>query len=463
MAKASYAACRLATTALTCVTLFFTVTLVASAASSSSIRSSAASTGSVTRTVAPKTATAPPTSSPAPSASPTPSAAMLTASEAEGLSETIWITGAVALLVLGVVFFVARRGTRQVATTDKDLEATRIVYGFWLIIASLLLTLGVVIVTVNIFRPPVVQTSDVIAIITAVTGVIGTLIAAFFGVQAAGAGRSQALSTLEKFQSQTQPAATETKLDPSFGPHAGNTRVTIAGNGFTGASAVNFGAVAGTNFELVNDGLLHVTTPPAPEGTDKADVAVVFPGVTPPNRIVATFYYYTIDASNIWKGQVLIRGCGLTNAAAVMFGTASTPASAPDPSGYLNVTLPDRPANVSPGTEVDVTVEYAVNSPTNVATIGKFTWPKPYAIDVSNIATGQIVIQGSGLTNAVAVIFGAASVPAPAPDANGYLNVTLPDRPADVSSGTEVDVKVGYSRTVDSTADAVTVGKLTWP
>lgn len=36
--------------------------------------------------------------------------------------------------------------------TDRDLETTRVVYGFWPIIASLLLTLAVVTLTINMLR-----------------------------------------------------------------------------------------------------------------------------------------------------------------------------------------------------------------------------------------------------------------------------------------------------------------------
>lgn len=314
---------------------------------------------------------------PSPAASPSPADASFNAVAAEILSVAIWISAAVTLIVIASVFFYSRRNAQVAATTDTDLEASRIVYGFWLIIGSLILILAVVIVTVNIFRPANIGTADVLAVITSVTGVVGTLIAAFFGVQAAGAGRSQALTALTNLQAASQPAATENKFDPSFGPHAGNTRISITGNGFTRANAVNFGTVQGLNFEGVNDGLVRVTTPPAPPGTNTADVAICFDGVTPPNRSVGTFYYYTVDPSQaaaVQGNAVQIRGSGFTNATEVRFGTASVPAPAPDVNGYLNITLPARPPGVNPGDEVDVTVVFPVDSPTNVVTVGKFTW-----------------------------------------------------------------------------------------
>jgi len=316
-----------------------------------------------------------------PGATPTPAVSAtiepLSATGAAVVSLTIWGSAAIALIVIASVFFYSRRNAQASVTTDKDLEASRIVYGFWLIIGSLILTLAVVIEAVNVLRPPSVSTADVLAVITAVTGVIGTLIAAFFGVQAAGAGRSQAMTTLANFQSAAQPARTDSKLDPAYGPHVGNTRISVTGNGFAGASAVNFGTDQGVNFESVNDGLVRVTSPPAPAEKSVADVAVVFEGVTPPNRSVGTFYYYTVvpsQAAAVHNNTVQIQGTGFTNATAVNFGTASTPATPPDANGYLNVTLPARPAGVAPGAEVDVTVLFPVDSQTNSVKVGTFTW-----------------------------------------------------------------------------------------
>ena len=173
-------------------------------------------------------------------------------------------------------------------TTDKDLEALRISYGFWLVVGALLVTLLVLVITLTAMAPEQPKTTDIVAIIGAVTGVIGTLTAAFFGIQAAGAGRSQALTTLDNtLKNQGAVSApTPTKLDPSYGPHAGSTRVSITGNGFTGASGVNFGATPGANFEFVNDGLVRASSPAAVDGVDEAKVVLVFPGTTPQNREV---------------------------------------------------------------------------------------------------------------------------------------------------------------------------------
>jgi hypothetical protein len=62
-----------------------------------------------------------------------------------------------------------------------------------------------------------------------------------------------------------QPFPTQTVLIsravPNNGPAAGGTVVQIQGQGFTGATGVNFAAVAGTVFSVVNDTTIQVTSP----------------------------------------------------------------------------------------------------------------------------------------------------------------------------------------------------------
>ena len=284
----------------------------------------------------------------------------------------VWGGAALALIILAASFL---RSQRAGSPNDKDLEASRLIYGFWLIIGSLFLTLGVVVIATTTLRPPQTGTADMLAIITAVTGVIATLVAAFFGVQAAGAGRSQALSTLAQFQSQAQPTDSQSKMDPSYGPHVGGTRVSVTGNGFTNASAMNFGTTPGTHFEVVNDGLVRANTAPAPAGKDTVDISVIFPTATPPNRSIGTFYYYTIEPSAALAGATIdIKGAGLTTATGVRFGTADPVVPVHEADGRIRVTVPPAPAGMALGDEVDISVVFPVDTPTNSAVIGKFKY-----------------------------------------------------------------------------------------
>lgn len=288
------------------------------------------------------------------------------------MSSTLLAVWAGATVALVVIALFRQRGDRT--PNDKDLEASRLVYGFLLILGSLVLTLSVVVIVTTSFRPVRITVSDMLAIITSVTGVIGTLIAAFFGVQAAGAGRSQALSALASLQSQTNPSDSSYRLDPPVGAHAGGTRISVTGNGFTNASALNFGSTPADSFQFVNDGLVRGNAPAAPPGKDSVDVAVVFPGQGTPNRKVGTFYYYTINPQSGHAGtQLTIRGDGLATAKAVRFGS-SAEVSAKYGSGMLVVDVPEKPNGAAAGDEVDVVVIYPVDTPTNRTTVGKFKY-----------------------------------------------------------------------------------------
>ncbi len=319
---------------------------------------------------------------PTPAPSPVPQSSATVAS-ITGPLPWIWAVSGLALAcsVVAIVVVLSRRraGTAQpFSASDRDLEALRIERGFWLIIAGLVLSLVVTIVTVAlVFVPSKSNTGDVVAVITAMTGVIGTLIAAFFGVQAAGAGRSQ---LLDKIQPEAKPLTQSASLQPSYGPLAGNTRISITGNGFTGANAVNFGSKPGVNFELVNDGLLYVTSPPAPDSS-KADVAVIFPTPAQQNIAAGTFYYFDIvPPSGPMTGEtrVEIRGSGLTGAMEVRF--AGEPGSNFNFVNDGKITVIAPPTSSDVPCDADVVVIFPENSPTNCCTVGKFRYEQPAPI-----------------------------------------------------------------------------------
>lgn len=156
---------------------------------------------------------------------------------------------------------------------DKGVEAARIRYGFWLIIAAFLLIglISSIVITRWIVIKHDITTTDFTAILGSITGVMGTLVAAFFGIQAASAGRSQALDKI--------PTATSNvvsyKLDPPSAPALVATLINITGDGLTDAQAVNFGNTPGSAPIVKNDGLLEVRTPVTAVGI--VDVTVVFP------------------------------------------------------------------------------------------------------------------------------------------------------------------------------------------
>ena len=286
------------------------------------------------------------------------------------------IIGGIILLFVLVVSLIAwqSRQTSQAKDDDKVLEELRIIYGFWLIVAVLLIALLVLVVTLTAILPTATTAPDIVAIAGTVTGLITTLTAAFFGIQQAGAGRSQALTALA--QSTTADGAVVGKLDPSYGPHSGGTKVSITGNGFTGASGANFGATPGTNFKVENDGLVTVNSPPAQSKDNEAKVSVVFPSISPPNSEVGTFYYYSIDPSHgpAAGGQaVTIMGSGLKDVSAIKFGDNDGANLQPltlDPSGRESRAVTAPAGNQ--GSDVPVKLVFPVETGNKISVVGAY-------------------------------------------------------------------------------------------
>jgi len=230
------------------------------------------------------------------------------------------------------------------------------------------------VVTLTAILPTATTAPDIVAIAGTVTGLITTLTAAFFGIQQAGAGRSQALTALA--QSTTADGAVVGKLDPSYGPHSGGTKVSITGNGFTGASGANFGATPGTNFKVENDGLVTVNSPPAQSKDNEAKVSVVFPSISPPNSEVGTFYYYSIDPSHgpAAGGQaVTIMGSGLKDVSAIKFGDNDGTNLQPltlDPSGRESRAVTAPAGNQ--GSDVPVKLVFPVETGNKISVVGAY-------------------------------------------------------------------------------------------
>jgi hypothetical protein len=83
-------------------------------------------------------------------------------------------------------------------------------------------------------------------------------------------------------------------VNPTSGPPAGATPVTITGVGFTGATAVTFGGVAATAVVVVSDTSITCTTPAGAPGL--VAIAVTTPGGT--GTSFAIFDYTGILFSN---------------------------------------------------------------------------------------------------------------------------------------------------------------------
>jgi uncharacterized protein YacL len=73
-------------------------------------------------------------------------------------------------------------------------DQIRLEYGFWIVIAGFTVVLGIFITAIFKWN----TASDIAAVVSSSTGVIGTIVGAYFGVQVGSAGRDKAESAREE-------------------------------------------------------------------------------------------------------------------------------------------------------------------------------------------------------------------------------------------------------------------------
>jgi hypothetical protein len=168
------------------------------------------------------------------------------------------------------------------------------------------------------------------------------------------AGGTSAISAADHFS--FVPPPTVTNVEPSEGPEAGGTSVTITGTNLTGATAVKFGTTEVASFK-VESATSIVATSPAGVGT--VDVTVTTAGGTSATGEADRFTYIAppeVTAVEPRTGpsagatSVTITGTNLTGATAVKFGATnassfkvesatSIVATSPAGSGVVDVTV----------------------------------------------------------------------------------------------------------------------------
>ncbi|MCE0539506.1 IPT/TIG domain-containing protein [Kineosporia rhizophila] len=210
------------------------------------------------------------------------------------------------------------------------------------------------------------------------------------------------------------PAPTVTSIAPASGPLAGRA-VVITGTGFTGSTAVRFGATAATTFSVDSPTQITATAPPS--GT-AATVEVV---VSTPNGDSGTagngndFSYVaapvvgdvTPDAGPLTGGTVVtITGSGFTGATLVRFGSLPATLVTVSTDGLITATAPAQSAGV-----VDVTVT-APGGTSATSPADQFRYQGPAVItsitpDSGSVQGGSAVtIRGSGFSGTTQVFFG---------------------------------------------------------
>jgi hypothetical protein len=158
-----------------------------------------------------------------------------------------------------------------------------------------------------------------------------------------------------------------TKVEPTSGPAAGGTSVTITGAGFSGATAVKFGSTNATSFTVNSESSITAVVPP---GTGTVDVTVTTSSGTSPTSAADHFTYGPAvtkvepnHGSPSGGTAVTITGTGFTGASGVKFGSTnaatftvnsatSITAVSPKGKGTVDVTV-TTPAGTSPTSAAD--------------------------------------------------------------------------------------------------------------
>jgi hypothetical protein len=204
---------------------------------------------------------------------------------------------------------------------------------------------------------------------------------------------------------------TITGIVPDNGPESGGTAVTITGTGFTGATGVTFGGVAGASVVVVNDTTITVTTPPHAPGL--VGVIVQHPSgnsgpfdftFTPLIAVTSIVPDFGPEAGGT---VVTITGACFTGATGVTFDGVAGTAFTVDSDTQITVTTP-------PGTGlVDVVVQGSVACGGDKVVPDGFQYIQPDAPVIVSLTpnhgpfTGgtHVTVSGSGFTGATSVTF----------------------------------------------------------
>ena len=210
---------------------------------------------------------------------------------------------------------------------------------------------------------------------------------------------------------------TVTLLTPAAGTATGGTSVVITGTGFTGVTAVMFGANNATSY-VVNSAAQITAVAPAGVAGTTVDVTVTTSAGTSAVSAADKYSYglptvtlLTPAAGTAAGGtSVVITGTGFTGVTAVMFGANNATSYVVNSAAQITAVAP---AGVA-GTTVDVTVTTPAGT-TAASAASKYSYGVPTVSSVTPNSgpaggTNTVTIAGTGFTGlggAAAVMFGA--------------------------------------------------------
>ena len=212
-------------------------------------------------------------------------------------------------------------------------------------------------------------------------------------------------SVLDQFTYQLAP--TVTAVSPGAGLPAGGTAVTIAGTGFTGATAIKFGAVSAPNPIVVSSSEIVVVSPAGPaglvdvtattsSGTSATSPADQFTYESPPSLTRISPPTGTPSGGT----SVTITGTGFTAASGVKFGSIAASSYTVNSSTQITA--------VSPA-EAAATVDLTVTTPAGVSATSsadRFSFETVPTVTAVNPTTGlisggtSVTIGGTGFSGA---------------------------------------------------------------
>ncbi|WP_346288043.1 IPTL-CTERM sorting domain-containing protein [Zoogloea sp.] len=213
----------------------------------------------------------------------------------------------------------------------------------------------------------------------------------------------------------TLPPPAVTAVSPTAGPTTGGTVVTISGSGFTGATAVNFGALGASSFTVDSDTQVTATSPAGTAGA--VDITVVTVGGTSTTSGADQFSYAAAPTvTAVSPGSGAVAGGGTVTVTGTNFVTGATTVSiggaactAPSVTSATSLTCTVPPG--SAGTASVVATSAGGSSPAN-ALYAYVALPTVTAVSPAGGPTAggtTVTITGTGFGGASAVRFGASN------------------------------------------------------
>jgi uncharacterized protein YhjY with autotransporter beta-barrel domain len=251
-----------------------------------------------------------------------------------------------------------------------------------------------------------------------------------------------------------QPPPTITGVSPASGPTAGGTSVTITGTGFTGVTALKFGANNGVGVTVVNSTTMTATSPAGSAGT--VNVTVTATGGTSATGAANQFTYIpapTVTSISPTAGPsaggttVTITGTGFTGATAVTFGATAATGFTVNSATQITATAPAGTGTV----DVRVTTTGGTSATSGADQYTFVASPTVTSISpTAGPAAGgtTVTITGTGFSGTTAVTFGATAATGFTVNSATQITATAP-----AGTGT-VDVRVTTTGGTSATSAA---------